>query len=265
MHCPLGCHSVCVTTQPACHKTLSISSILTVGSRAKLICFLQLLHPFQLQRQQTLLLPSHLWPPCPAPPPALRFCPLHPSTLPLCPPSPSLGTCPAVPSLSSAGTGTTGTQSPRHQGQVLELLDGCVHGQSPRAPACRPGRLQCCCVAGLGSQAPGVKALLACNASAVTQPWVFGDGVGPKGRFCSSLALRRGPCASPLPHILGPITVMWGESAGGFLSRSLVWHLLWVQRCVITGMGGPDWWVFTYLLSRILLLPHAVWSRSQAS
>lgn len=126
--------TVYVTAQPTCHKTLSISPILTVGSGAKLICFLQLLHPFQLQRQQTLLLPSHLWPPCPAPPPALRFCPLHPSTLPLCLPCPSLGTCPAVPSLSSAGTGTTGTQSPRHQGQVLKLLDGCVQGQSPHLP-----------------------------------------------------------------------------------------------------------------------------------
>lgn len=133
MHRPLGCHCLCLSPASLSQNTEHFSDT-TVGSGAKLICFLQLLHPFQLQRQQTLLLPSRLWPPCPAPPPALRFCPLHPSTLPLCPPCPSPGTCPAVPSLSSAGMGTTGTQSPRHQGQVLKLPDGCVHGQSPHLP-----------------------------------------------------------------------------------------------------------------------------------
>lgn len=96
-----------------CLKILSIFQMFMVWSGVKQIFFLQLLHLFLLQRQQTLPRPSHLWPPCPAPPPAVRFYPLHLSTLPLCPPCPSLVTCPAPPSLSLAGTGKIWAQKER--------------------------------------------------------------------------------------------------------------------------------------------------------
>ena len=112
-HFPQGCNFVCVSTEPDVSQNIEHISD-TVGSGAKQICFLQLLHLFQLQRPQTLPLLSHPWAPCPAPPPALRFCPLHPSTLPLCPPCPSLVTCPAAPSLSLAGMWKIRAESPRH-------------------------------------------------------------------------------------------------------------------------------------------------------
>lgn len=96
-----------------CHRILRIFQILMVWSGVKQIFLLQLLHLFLLQRQQTLPPPYHLWPPCPAAPPAVRSCPLHLSTLPLCPPCPSLVTCPAPPSLSLAGTGKTRVQKER--------------------------------------------------------------------------------------------------------------------------------------------------------
>lgn len=57
---PGNVNFVYISPSLTCHKILHRFLILRIGSGAKQICFLQLLHPFQLQRQQTLLLPSHL-------------------------------------------------------------------------------------------------------------------------------------------------------------------------------------------------------------
>lgn len=117
MHCPLGCHFVCVTTQPACLEHLSISPILTVDSRAKLICFLQLLHPFSSKDNRPSLLPL----------PSVASLPSTTSCAPLLPPasqhtatlpslSPSLGTCPSSPLSAQQVRGQQGPRVREHQG-----------------------------------------------------------------------------------------------------------------------------------------------------
>lgn len=121
-----------------------------IGSGPKPICFLQLLHPFQLQRQQILPPPSHLWAPCPAPLPALRFCPLRLSTLPLCPPCPSLVTCPAAPSLSLAGMEKIRAQNERHTGVKSQTVtEGSDNEQNPlvaRSTMAWSSAVMCQCV-----------------------------------------------------------------------------------------------------------------------
>lgn len=131
--------SLCVSqpSQPVIKHWLFLHTV-AVDSRAKLICFLQLLHPFQLQRHTPPSAPS----PSVASLPSTTSCaplPLHPSIACHLPSSPQPGTCPAVPSLSSAGIGTTGTWSPAPR-LSPGSLDGCCGSMmSPRAPACHPG------------------------------------------------------------------------------------------------------------------------------